>query len=352
MQGNLGVERMCLLAEVSRAGFYRWLLDREPDIEEMEVRTAIQEIAIEHKRRYGYRRVTAELRQRGMIVNHKRVARLMRADNLLALQRRAFLSTTDSAHSFEVYFNLAARMTLSGINQLWIADITYIRLQHEFVYLAVVLDAFSRKVIGWALDRSLSSRLPTVALQHAIKVRKPQPGLVHHSDRGVQYASEEYGKLLDQHQIIPSMSRPANPYDNARCESFIKTLKCEEIYPREYTSLEHLRTKLADFIERYYNRQRLHSALGYRSPEVFEKSLSSELGLGSKVSFSRHEEIFRSDAEASSREPSANGSSNSDHRLDESPTGYSLPSWSPPLLGSALPVRIYSASTRVIRNEK
>ena len=343
MQGNLGIERMCGLAQVSRAGFYRWLVEREPDAEEMQVRAAIQKIAIEHKRRYGYRRVTAELRQRGMIVNHKRVVRLMRADNLLALQRRAFLSTTDSAHSFEVYFNLAARMTLSGINQLWIADITYIRLQREFVYLAVVLDAFSRKVIGWSLDRSLSSTLPTIALQRAITNRKPRPGLVHHSDRGIQYASEEYGKLLDEHQMIPSMSRPANPYDNARCESFIKTLKYEEIYAGEYTSLENLQRNLTDFIDRYYNRQRLHSALGYRSPEAFETSLPSEPCLGSKVSFSRHQEIFRSDEDySSSREPLTNGSSNSDHRLDESPTGYSLPSWSPPLLGSASPARVQS----------
>ena len=184
----------------------------------MEVRAAIQQIVLEHRRRYGYRRVTAQLRRRGMLVNHKRVSRLMRADNLLAVQPRAFVVTTDSRHEFE-------RMTLTGINQLWGADITYIRLQTEFVYLAVILDGFSRKVVGWALERTLATRLPKAALEKAIAERQPSPGLVHHSDRGVQYASDEYMQVLQEHHMIPSMSRPANPYDNASCESFMKTLK-------------------------------------------------------------------------------------------------------------------------------
>ena len=241
----------------------------------MEVRSTIQAIAVEHRRRYGYRRITAELRRRGLLVNHKRVARMMREDNLLAVQPRTFMVTTDSAHAFEVFLNLARRMTLTGINQLWVADITYIRLQREFVYLAVILDAFSRKVVGWALDRSLASRLAISALEQAIVRRQPPPGLVHHSDRGVQYASAEYVKLLQEHHMIPSMSRPANPYDNASCESFMKTLKREEIYANDYQTLEHLATNIERFIDEYYNRCRLHSALGYRPPDEFERQSES-----------------------------------------------------------------------------
>jgi putative transposase len=176
----------------------------------MEVRSVIQQIAVEHRRRYAYRRVGAELRRRGMLVNHKRVLRILREDNLLAAQPRAFVVSTDSDHEFEVFLNLASRMKLTGMNQLWVADITYIRLRKEFVYLAVVLDAFSRKVVGWALDRTLASRLPMVALEEAIAQRQPPPGLVHHSDRGVQYASGDYVQMLRKHQMIPSMSRPAN----------------------------------------------------------------------------------------------------------------------------------------------
>jgi transposase InsO family protein len=206
-----------------------------------------------------------------MPVNHKRVARIMREDNLLAVQPRQFVVTTKSDHKLEVYLNLARRMELTGIDQLWVADITYIRLKREFVYLAVILDGFSRKVVGWSLERSLASRLAIVALEQAIVVRQPSVGLVHHSDRGVQYASAEYVAVLEKHGMIPSMSRPANPYDNASCESFLKTLKREEIYANQYSDLEQLRTNIEEFIEKYYNRQRLHSALGYCSPEEFEQ---------------------------------------------------------------------------------
>jgi putative transposase len=275
MQGSLNIERMCQLVGFSRAGFYRSLQEQEPVQEGMEVRSAIQQIAVEHRRRYGYRRITAELRRRGMLVNHKRVARMMREDNLLAVQPRAFVVTTDSDHELEVYLNLAKRMKLTGINQLWVADITYIRLQREFVYLAVILDAYSRKVVGWELDRTLAARLPIAALERALTERQPPPGLVHHSDRGVQYASGDYVRILSRQQMIPSMSRPANPYDNASCESFMKTLKREEIYAQDYRDLEHLRSNLEAFIEQYYNRQRLHSALGYRSPEEFEREAQS-----------------------------------------------------------------------------
>ena len=216
-QGGLRIERMCQLAQVSRAGFYRSLQEAQPVEEAMMVRAEIQEIALTHQRRYGYRRITAELRRRGLLVNHKRVARLMRKDTLLAVQPRAFVVTTDAQHDLEVYLNLASRLTLTGINQLWVADITSIRLRTEFVYLAVLLDGYSRKVVGWALEPTLATRLPLGALPQAIAMRQPPPGLVHHSDRGVQYASGDYVQLLQHHHMIPSMSRPAIPYDNASC---------------------------------------------------------------------------------------------------------------------------------------
>ena len=234
VQGKLSIERMCHLAGVSRAGFYRSLEKEKPVGADLEVRSAIQRIFTEHKRRYGYRRVSAELRRRGMAVNHKRVARLMREDNLLGVQPTAFVITTESEHELEVCLNLAGRMKLTGIDQLWVADITYIRLQGEFVYLAVILDAFSRKVTGWALERTLTARLAIGALEQALAERKPPPGLVHHSDRGIQYACGEYVSLLRQNGLIPSMSRPANPYDNASCESFMKTLKREEVQAHQY----------------------------------------------------------------------------------------------------------------------
>jgi transposase InsO family protein len=283
MQGSLSIEQMCQLTRISRASFYRSLQERVPLEESMEVRSAIQQVALEHRRRYGYRRVTAELRRRGMLVNHKRVARIMREDSLLAAQPKQFVTTTDSRHDGEIYLNLARRMKLTGIDQLWVADITYIRLKAEFVYLAVILDGFSRKVVGWKLDRALTSRLATEALETALKTRKPPAGLVHHSDRGVQYASAEYIAVLRKHEMISSMSRPANPYDNASCESFIKTLKREEIYANEYVNLEQLGDNIEEFIERYYNQKRLHSALGYRSPEEFEQHARRE-GEGETIS--------------------------------------------------------------------
>jgi len=276
LQGGLSIERMCQLTTVSRRGFYRSLQEQHPVEEEMEVRSAIQEIALEHRRRYGYRRLTVELRRRGMRINHKRVVRIMREDNLLALQPKRFVVTTNSDHKFEIYLNLAGRMKVTGVNQLWVADITYIRLKAEFVYLAVILDGFSRKVVGWELDRTLAARLTIAALEQAIEKREPEPGLVHHSDRGFQYACAEYIAILETYRMVPSMSRPANPYDNASCESFIKTLKREEIYANKYDNLEQLRANIEEFIEEYYNRQRLHSALGYRSPEEFERKAENQ----------------------------------------------------------------------------
>jgi transposase InsO family protein len=303
----------------------------------MEVRSAIQRIALEHRRRYGSRRIAATLRRQGMMVNRKRVSRIMREDHLLAMQPRTFVVTTDSDHELEVYLNIASRMKLTGINQLWVADITYIRLKAEFVYLAVILDGFSRKVVGWELDRTLATRLPLAALNRAIAERRPPPGLVHHSDRGVQYASGDYVRALRKHQIIPSMSRPANPYDNASCESFMKTLKREEVYANEYSDLDHLRSNIEEFIERYYNRCRLHSALGYQSPQEFEQRSDSEgFSLGATMSFFRHREIYRSDGKRKQNgKPAETGSPA--HRLDESPAGYSSAGWSPPAPASASP---------------
>ena len=242
---------MCQLARVSRAGYYRHLAEKAPEQEDMEVRDAIQRVALEHRRRYGYRRIAAEMRRRSLAVNHKRVLRLMREDNLLALRRRRFVLTTDARHELKVYLNLAARMELTGVNQLWVADITYVRLRAEFVYLAVILDRFSRRVVGWALDRTLAARLAVQALQHAIAVRQPQPGLVHHSDRGFQYASHDYVEVLTRHHMTPSMSRPANPYDNAFCESFMKTLKQEEIYCTQYRDADDLRAHIEEFVDHY-----------------------------------------------------------------------------------------------------
>jgi transposase InsO family protein len=239
---------MCYLAGVSRAGYYRQLVDSEPDEAEMAMRTAIQEIVLAHRRRYGYRRVTAELHRRGMVVNHKRVLRMMRNDNLLAVRFRKYILTTDSQHDCQVHMNLAARMSVSGINQLWVADITYIRLRAEFVFLAVVIDRFSRKVIGWALDRTLAARVAVTALQQAVARRQPPPGVVHHSDQGIQYACADYVEQLKTNHMVPSMSRPANPYDNAACESFMKTLKQEEIYCNQYRDFEELSAHLEEFL--------------------------------------------------------------------------------------------------------
>jgi transposase InsO family protein len=289
---------MCRLGQVSRAGFYRHWRERAPRAEQTELRAEIQQIALAHRRNYGYRRVTAELRARGWNVNHKRIERLMAEDHLLAVRRRAFVRTTDSGHDLRVYLNLAAAMELSGIDQLWVADITYLRLAEQFLFLAVVLDAYSRKVVGWSLDERIDSGLTIAALRQAIDAREPKPGLVHHSDRGVQYASNAYVDLLGAHGLVPSMSRAGNPYDNARCESFMKTLKQEEIYTRRYRDRADLEAHIEQFIERDYNRRRLHSALGYRTPEQFERSLLTAPAAvpAASVSFSRHDGIYRPDA--------------------------------------------------------
>jgi putative transposase len=273
-EAEMSVVQMCQAAEVTRAGFYRHRSAPEAPDRDIGLCDEIQKIALEMPA-YGRRRITAELKRRGWKVNHKRVSRIMREDNLLCLRRRKFVVTTDSHHGHPVCANVAAGMKLTAVNQLWVADITYIRLETEFVYLAVILDAFSRRVVEWELGRTLEGELVMAALRRALAKRQPPPGLVHHSDRGVQYACGDYTDLLKAHGITISMSRKGNPYDNAACESFMKTLKYEEIYRQEYRDLAEAMASIEHFIEEVYNQKRLHSALGYLPPVEFEQTLAA-----------------------------------------------------------------------------
>ena len=272
VQGSPSIERLCRLAGVSRAGYYRFWRSSAPRVHDTAVRDAIQRLALANGRHRGYRLIAFQLGQEGMVVNHKRVLRLMRQDNLLCLRRRAFVpATTDSRHGWPVVPNLARGMQPGGLDQLWVADITYIRLQEEFAYLAVVLDAFSRRVIGWTLDGHVTARLAVDALRMAIEARRPAPdSLIHHSDRGVQYACSDYTGLLAAYRIVASMSRVGNPYDNAKAERFMRTLKTEQVDGTLYRDLRHARTDIGGFIEQIYNGQRLHTALGYLTPVAFE----------------------------------------------------------------------------------
>jgi putative transposase len=276
MQGGLTIREMCESSRISRASYYRSWRKRQPTEEQMAVRDAIQRLALKD-RHCGYRRIGRLLRREGWVVNHKRVLRMMRQDNLLSVRRRRFIVTTDSEHSWRVYPNLARRIEVSAINQLWVADITYIRLQREFVYLAVILDVYSRRVVGWSMSRKLESAIAVEALESALRGRQPAPGLIHHSDRGVQYASGDYVQRLEASGITISMSRPGNPYDNAWAESFMKTLKTEEVDGRRYRDLEDATGSIGTFIEEVYNKHRLHSALDYQSPIEFETKMEKPL---------------------------------------------------------------------------
>jgi putative transposase len=269
---GLTIDRMVKLGRVSRSGFYRFDDNAEPRPDpHMDLRDAIQRIALAWPS-YGRPRITAELRRQDWTVNPKLVYRLMREDNLLCVRKRKFVVTTDSNHTRKVYPNLAPTLILTAPDQLWRADITYIRLREEFVFLAVILDAYSRRVIGWALDRTMEDELTLTALRMALSRRVVQAGLVHHSDRGSQYASNDYTDLLKANAIDISMSRKGNPWDNAACESFMKTLKYEEVHRNEYRDLAEARASIAEFLEKIYNQQRLHSALGYLPPAEFERN--------------------------------------------------------------------------------
>jgi transposase InsO family protein len=269
---QLPVAALFEMLSLSRASYYRHLANPVLVDPDLELRDHIQRIALEWPQ-YGYRRLTAELHRQGITANHKCVLRLMREDNLLCLRQRRFIATTDSRHSLTIYPNLVPALTLSSINQLWVADITYIRLAREFIYLAVILDAYSRRCIGWALEPYLGAELALEALRMALASRPVAPGLVHHSDRGVQYASSVYTELLKEQGIRISMSRPGNPYDNAQAERFMRTLKYEEVYLFEYETVAEARARISQFLEEVYNQKRLHSAIGYVPPAEYEQQL-------------------------------------------------------------------------------
>ncbi|MDQ2938757.1 MAG: IS3 family transposase [Acidobacteriota bacterium] len=267
----LSVSRLCSSLSLSRAEYYRHSNCPEAPEPDIDLRQAIHEIAADMPA-YGYRRITAQLVRNGIVANHKRVLKLMRKDGLLCNRKPAFVNTTQSQHSFTIYPNLVPSLVIDSSNQLWVADITYIHLRREVFYLAVVLDAFSRRVIGWHMDSTLGAQLAVAALQMALSRRTITLNLVHHSDRGVQYASNVYVNLLKEHGIRISMSRGGNPYDNAQAERFIKTLKYEEVYLNEYENRAEARFRIGEFLEQIYNHKRLHSRLGYVPPAEFEQS--------------------------------------------------------------------------------
>jgi transposase InsO family protein len=268
------VAYLCRVAGLSRASYYRWLEPKVSLREDADLRDQIQKLSLQ-RRHEGYRRITQRLRNLGLVVNAKRVLRLMRNDNLLALRKKPFVPrTTDSRHPFPIAPNRIRGLTPTGLDQVWVADITYVRLGQAHVYLAVVLDAYSRKVVGWALEDYIDARLPLAALDMAIAERNPPPGLIHHSDRGVQYACADYAARLAGRKIQRSMSRPADPYENAKAESFMKTLKSEEVNGQTYADLDQARSSIGQFLEEVYNADRLHSALGYKSPVDFENGLA------------------------------------------------------------------------------
>lgn len=270
----LSISRMCETLAVSRSAFYRDLRSIEQG--EADLRDLIQRIALEFSS-YGYRRITQELGRRGQQVNHKRVLRMMREDNLLCIRKRSFMYTTDSRHLLPIYPNLAAGLELTGIDQLWVSDITYVRLPTQFVYLAIILDVYSRRCIGWSLGKRLDDKLTCEALVRALDTRQIQPGLIHHSDRGVQYASTRYTDMLKANEIRISMSRKGNPYDNAYAESFMKTLKYEEVYLCDYENFDEAIASIGTFIDQVYNQKRLHSSIGYLPPVEFEQKLAVKL---------------------------------------------------------------------------
>ncbi|MBV9231696.1 MAG: IS3 family transposase [Chloroflexi bacterium] len=270
LEPESNLKRLCELFEVNRSWYYQREQPTQKQLEDVRLREAIEQILLECVG-YGYRRVSRQLQRQGWQVNHKRVLRIMREESLLCQLKKHFVpTTTNSQHGLRVYPNLLKQVELTAPNQAWVADLTYIRLQGEFVYLACLLDAFSRRCVGWHLSRQIDTQLTLAALCQAIESRHPQAGLIHHSDRGVQYASRHYVAALQEVQMRPSMSGKGNPYDNAKAESFFKTLKREEVWLHEYSSLEEAQANLQQFIEQVYNVKRLHSSLGYLPPVEFE----------------------------------------------------------------------------------
>ena len=249
--------------------YYKEGVNLQKQREEADLRDRIEEIVVEYER-YGYRRVTAALQREGLKVNHKRVQRIMKEEDLICKIKKRWVVTTDSNHPYRVYPNLMKDAKITGVNQAWVADITYIRILTAFVYLAVILDVFSRKVVGWALSRRIDTELTRAALRMAIETRRPPEGCIHHSDRGVQYAGHDYVDDLNAASFLISMSRKGNPYDNAQAESFMKTLKNEEVYLWDYKTFNDVKKRIPYFIEEVYNEKRLHSALRYCPPNEYE----------------------------------------------------------------------------------
>jgi putative transposase len=263
------LKELCELFSVSRSWYYERPTPEQRAHRDVELRDAIERIVLQFPG-YGYRRVTAALRREGWAVNHKRVLRIMREESLLCQLKRRFMPTTDSAHALGRYPNLIKDIEIDALNQVWISDITYVRLPTTFCYLAAILDAYSRKCVGWHLSRWIDTRLTLSALEMALSSRRPGPGLIHHSDQGVQYASSEYVLRLEDAGARISMAAVGNPYENAKAESFFRTLKMEEVYLKDYHDFEEAYENIGQFIEELYNEKRLHSSLGYLPPVEFE----------------------------------------------------------------------------------
>ena len=271
---KLPIRKACYAFSTGKTSYYRWMTEKEAEDPDSKIRPIMQEIALDFPK-YGYRRMTKELQRRDMDINHKKVLRLMREEDLLVRKKRFTPKTTQSNHGLPKYPNLIKNLKLTGINQAWVSDITFIHLLREFVYLAVIMDLFSRRCIGWALSRNPDTELTLHALNMAIALRGEEnvAGCIHHSDQGVQYAARSYVERLDQVGMKPSMGEKGNSYENAHAESFIKTIKYEEVHMNEYETIKDVYLNIKRFIEEVYNKKRLHSRIGYKPPIEFEQEV-------------------------------------------------------------------------------